>query len=175
MMWRRRLSIGSGERGISLIELLIAVVITGLIGVTVATATNQLSVTSRKARSQTSVNTELQQVAYFMQIDAKMAQEVEPDPGATGFPLVLSWVDWQNSEHEVTYRIEGNQLIRTYLVDGGTQAHHVLADCIESGTTMTTCQYIDNTLYIEITGSSGSGKTGATQTRRYQIQPRATE
>jgi prepilin-type N-terminal cleavage/methylation domain-containing protein len=161
-------SIRRSQQGFTLTELLVGIALTSLLIGGVATAIPQMNSAVKRGNNHTYVATQLQNAAHWLQVDSKMAQEVTPDEGETGFPLVLRWVDWDNSEHEVTYYLSGNEFFRSYSVDGGTAQVKSLAQSVSSGT----CSYQNGTLTVSLTSEEGYGKEKASQVRTISVKPR---
>ena len=92
--------------------------------------------------------------------------------GVYGFPLILEWIDWDNSEHEVTYTIDGNTLVRSYSIDGAEAADTLVAQYINSTAANTTCDYSDRLLSLRITATVGAGNHILSITREREIIPR---
>lgn len=162
-------SIRTGQKGFTLTELLVGIALTSLLIGGVAMAVPQMNSAVKRGNNHTYVATQLQNAAHWLQVDSKMAQEVTPDGGESGFPLVLSWVDWDNAEHEVTYYLSGREFYRSYSVDGGSPKVKSLAQSISSGT----CTYENGMLSVSLTSEEGSGREKASQVRTITVKPRA--
>lgn len=162
-------SIRGGQKGFTLTELLVGIALTSLLVGGVAMVIPQMNSTVKRGNNHTYVATQLQNATHWVQVDSKMAQEVTPDSGESGFPLVLSWVDWDNVEHEVTYYLSGNEFFRSYSVDGGSPQVRSLAQSISSGT----CSFENGTLSISLTSEEGYGREKAAQARTIIVKPRA--
>ncbi|MFW0860383.1 MAG: prepilin-type N-terminal cleavage/methylation domain-containing protein, partial [Dehalococcoidia bacterium] len=81
------------QRGFTLIELIIAIAITGIIiGGIVMTIFQVISVNALTANHLTAVR-QVQNAGHWITSDAKMAQSVATT-GASGFPLTLTWSEW---------------------------------------------------------------------------------
>lgn len=162
-------SICANQKGFTLTELLVGIALTSLLIGAVVMAVPQMNSAVKRGNNHTYVATQLQNATHWLQVDSKMAQEVTLDSGASGFPLVLSWVDWDNAQHEVTYYLGGSEFFRSYAVDGGSPQIKSLAQSISSGT----CTYENGLLSVSLTSEEGSGREKASQVRTIVVKPRA--
>ena len=103
----------SGQRGFTLLELLVAIPISALV---VAAATGGLIqvVNSKDASTHMYSLRQVQTAGYWVSTDAYQAQQVGDVPGEItvganqGFPLVLKWLDPDTGKtHIVTYTLGG--------------------------------------------------------------------
>lgn len=106
-----------GEKGLTLIELVIAIAITGLIAAGITTAIFQtFNVSSRTTNHMVAVR-EVQEAGYCVSLYTYMAADMEIT-GDSGFPLVLRWVDFETYEkHEVVFSLNSSGLRGSYYVD----------------------------------------------------------
>jgi len=88
-----------------MIELVIAIAITGLItgGITMGIF-QVIDMNARTSNHMTAVN-QVQNAGYWVSLDAQMAQSVNA-AGASGFPLTFTWTDWNGDEYQVDYTLE---------------------------------------------------------------------
>lgn len=101
----------SSQRGIGLVELIIAIAITGIIGAAATMAIHQvLTGTALSNDLNTAINN-VQLAGYLVNRDALQAQEVmldDPDTSAITEFLTLSWTDWDsNDKYRIAYTLEG--------------------------------------------------------------------
>ena len=97
----------SGQAGLTLIELIIAIAIIGLIAGVTVIAIHQLLTASRQANDQQYAVSQLRQAEHWMTRDALMARTVVPDSLVpTGFPVVLSWTTSASVSYEIEYLLE---------------------------------------------------------------------
>lgn len=153
------------EAGLTLIEVLVSMAITSLIGLGAAMSSAQvLNETSRNNDYNTASRSAMNAV-HWISRDAQMAQVIN---GYAGFPqtsdLSLAWTDWNNSSHNATYSLENGQLRRIYTVDGNI-TETVIAEYINPDADMTYCTSENGTLTLTITGTVGEGSRSIDVTR----------
>jgi type II secretory pathway component PulJ len=169
----------------TLVELIMAMAVTAIIlgGIT-ATLWQVFSLNSRSVNHMTAVR-QVQSAGYWVSHDALMAQSIEigDDPLGKGFPLILTWTDWDGDKHEVTYTLENmiggpKQLKRQHLTydSGGSvidNATSIVAQHIVPGTPKTYVEFTDGALIFTVTTSVGEGLQAQSETRVYEVKPRS--
>ena len=161
----------NGQRGFTLIEVLAALAVTGLIGLGSAMTTVQVLNQSARNSDYTTASRHTMNAIYWISRDAQMSQIIEPD-GASGFPLTLSWTEWDNSGHQVIYSIEDDKLKRSYSVDGSEPSQTVVGQYINSVAENTTCEYTGGVLTLKVTSVVGNGANALSMTKVREITPR---
>lgn len=159
------------QRGFTLIEILAVLAISGLIGLGATVVTSQVFTQSAKDSDYTTVSRNAMNAIYWVSRDAQMSQAVVPG-GDYGFPLILSWTEWDNSTHQVTYSIEDDTLSRSYVINGGGPNQTVVAQCINSVAANTTCEFAEGVLSLQMTSTIGEGEHALSVTRVREISPR---
>jgi prepilin-type N-terminal cleavage/methylation domain-containing protein len=156
------------QKGFTLIEILIAVVIVGLIAAGAAGATVQIVQSTHTTAHMLAVR-QVQTAGYWVSTDGLQAQYVTA-PGPTGFPLHLEWTDAENNLHEITYTLEPvDGLCKLRRSDGAgsmTVGQYLTGDttCSWSGS----ARVLTLTVEASVTGARGP----ETETRTYEIEPR---
>jgi prepilin-type N-terminal cleavage/methylation domain-containing protein len=172
MMLRRLRKLNKKQQGFTLIEILSAVAILGIISIPLAMGIFQTyDISVRSASNITAIN-DVQTAIDWITRDAQMAQEVTVVP-SSGSPLEsfqLSWMDWDGGSHVVDYNIivvDGiGQLRRT--TNGRTL---VIMENVDL--THTSCvNNADGTLDFILT-SSVSDYRSASETRSFTILRRS--
>lgn len=170
------------QKGFTLVELLVGLVLTGAIGGGIATTVLQTNDTVIRNRNHLDCVYRVHHAGYWIQVDVKAAYTVEPDPGDTGLPLTLGWYDWDDNEYEVTYDVVDRELIRNFSVDGNTVSISTLASSVVTGPSSTFCEYIDtddpadgkeDMVVFALTATEGGGKHKKTETRVFEFEPKA--
>ena len=170
-------SINRNQKGFTLIELMIAMAISGIItGSVTMTIFQVVDSSSRTSNHMTAVR-QVQSAGYWVSHDALMAQDLVladesvDDPDGSRFPFTLTWSDWTNNEvYTVVYSIVGDELQRAHSVNSGAATMGVIAEFIDPENT--SCQYTGGTLTFAVTATVGAGSAAQTETRTYEIVPR---
>jgi prepilin-type N-terminal cleavage/methylation domain-containing protein len=173
MIFRKLGWIVKGQRGFTLIEFIAALAITGLIGVGAAAATVQVLNQGTKNSDYTTASRYSMNAIHWISRDARLAQTVETG-GTSGFPLELSWTEWDNSDHQVIYIIDVQQdkLKRRYSIDGGEPREAVVSHHINSVAGNTTCEFVNGMLAVKVTCNVGTGSNAVSVTKKCDIAPR---
>ncbi len=166
-------SICRGQKGISVAELLVAITIASIIGGGVVMSIAQVLNTSVQNSDHTVATKQVRNVIYWVRRDAKISQTVQVDAGASGLPLVLSWDDWDNTQHEITYTLVDDKLMRNHAIDGGTPTSLLVAEDINPDPTLTNCVYTGGMLSFEVTITVGVGERVINETQEFTVDPRA--
>jgi len=168
-----------GQRGFSLIEMLLVIAITSLIAGGLATTILQvMTMTHRTSNRMTAVR-QVQQAGFWVSPDVMMAQNVSPSgTSGSGFPLTLNWTDpGTNSHHRVIYSLEGSGdlriLQRKHYIDSELDSTIIVAEYIDPNYTnidpKDPCSYPNCAAYIfTVTATLG----GQSETRTYEVKPR---
>ena len=158
------------NHGFTLIEVIIATAILGLLGSGIATTIFQTLTVNRQNVSSVTALKQVENVIFWVGRDTQMAQSVEMGVNA-GFPLVISWLEWDGTSNQVTYSITGNAIQRSHSVNSGAPINTVLANNIDSNTALTNCQFNSDVLTFTVTSSIG-GFRPAEITRTIQVMPK---
>ena len=104
-----RLKIVSPKQdGFTLIETLIALTITGIVAASIASTMYQFQSASNIHYVQVTAVTQVENGVHYLNRDVQSAQTVTPQ-GTFGFPLSLSWVDWDtNVTNTVIYALQAD-------------------------------------------------------------------
>jgi prepilin-type N-terminal cleavage/methylation domain-containing protein len=160
--------INKDQKGFTLIELAIAMAISGIIASSVTMTIFQIFDSSSRTSNHMTVVRQVQSAGYWVSSDAQMAQVVTPTPlpDPDGFPLVLNWTEWDGTVHVVTYELQGTDLVRDH---NGQQ--DIVAQYIESAE-VSPRPYTGGNLIFAVTVTLGTGPSAQTETRTYEVVPR---
>ena len=165
--------VNKSQKGITMLELLMAFAVTGIItgGIT-ATLYQMVTGSARTSNHLTAVK-QVQNAGYWVSRDAQAAQDVDDDPGG-GELLVLTWTDWDDVVHTVTYTLDGTELWRDDGVEQSAVAQFVDVDPAKTSFDFadTNGDTLDDTVIFRVTVTIGSGLQEETETREYRIVPR---
>ncbi len=173
MMFHRLGLINKNQKGIALIELIIAVALSVVItGATTATIFQVIEGSNRTNNHMTAVR-QVQNAGYWVSHDAQMAQSVNTTT-SDGFPLTLTWTAWDTTEHEVVYseNTTGGRtnLQRSYSVDGAPMDTIFVAQYVDLATT--SANFTGGELTFTVKATVGTGSQARSETRFYKVVPR---
>lgn len=170
-MFNRLGAINKNQRGFTLLELMVAIGLAGIISSAITMTVFQMFTTNARSSAHMMAVKQVENAIHWVRQDVQMAQIVEPS-GGTGFPLNLTWVDWNNTVNQVTYNLEDGQLERQHCVNGGEPSSMVVARHIDPDSVMTNCQFAGGVFILEITAAVG-GFRPASESRVAEVVPRA--
>jgi len=174
MIFHRLGLINKGQKGFTLIEVLVALAVTGLITGSITMVISQVLTGNVRTSNHMTAVRQVQNAGYWISRDAQMAQTV--DTGEfSGFPLTLTWTEYgvDGDEHQVVYTLADNKLQREHYTNRATNpapdATTFVADHIN--TANTSCALDGSKLTLTVTASIGGFKP-ASETRVYEVVPR---
>jgi len=173
MIFRRSGSINKNQKGFTFIDMIIAIAITGIIGVGTTGAIAQVFNQSTQSSVHMTAIKQVENALYSISRDAHMAQIVATDSGDSGFPLDLSWGEWASgTDHQVTYSIEDGKLKRSHSINGGDPDEITVAQDINPDAQITNCELADRVLTLKITATVGDGSRTVSETGKREVIPR---
>ena len=158
------------QRGLTIIELLVLIVLTGLITAAVTTTFFQVFDMNTRTANHMSALSQVQQAGKLVSEDILEAQEIEDNPAGGEF-LILSWNG--TAVHEITYTLEDGELWRSESIDEGVPETTRVAEYIDSDQTSCVCNCnpcdcAGKVLTFTVTATVGE----ESEQRVYTIKPR---
>ena len=167
-MFRRLGLINTNQRGFTMIEVIMALAVTAIItgGITM-TIFQVFDGNTRSSNHMIAVR-QVQNAGYWISHDTQMAQSVALTAGPDGFPLTLTWADWDSGDvHKVVYTLlADNKLQREHYTNLNPDATTFVAEYIDP--TGTSCQFAGGKLTFTVTATVGT----QSETRTYEVVPR---
>jgi prepilin-type N-terminal cleavage/methylation domain-containing protein len=155
-----------GQRGFTLVELVMAMSVTALIMLAATLVLYQVITNNYRTAARMTAVKQVENVVHFMVRDVQMA-----DPSSIQMNLSptvvlrLQWVDWDSKLHTVEYSIVNGNLERQYDVGAQTAVARYIASIVPA---------VDATsgeVVVTIT-SKTQGRWGATESRIIRVKPR---
>ena len=179
----KKLVLSCGDfRGITLVELLIALAIGSLLAVGTLSVLKQIFVLVPKVENNMLAVRQAQNAGYWIDRDGVSAQVITPTPNlftvSTATPLVISYVNWDATKTTITYSVDAQHKLQRQIVVTNEKTGSVISnnqmqigDSIASITAQYNQPDVTNPrkiLTVTITAQVGS----ASETRVYIISPR---
>ena len=169
-------------RGLTLVELLVALAVGSLIIVGASKVLTQLFILVPKAESSMLAMRQVQFAGHWIDRDATMAQVITPTPNlftiSTATPLIISYVNWDATKTTVTYSVDTNKKLQRNVVVTNEKTGSVISSSqiqVADSIASIKAQYIEPTgmdrkaLTVTIVAQVGS----ASENRTYQTSPRS--
>ncbi len=164
-----------GEKGFTLVELLVAITIMALASGAAGAAIFQVFRNTQRNNDHMTAVLQVQNAGYWISRDAQMVQSVTTD----NLFLVLSWTE-ENSgdEYQVTYTLENmpegglKKLLRNQSINGGPSTTTLVAQYIDPDPQKTKCEFTNGTLTLTVTSTVSDGSLTQSETRIYKVVPR---
>ena len=155
------------QRGLTIIELLVVIVLTSLITAAITTTFFQVFDMNTRTANHMAALSQVQQAGKLVSEDMLEAQaDMIDDSPEGGEFLILGWNN--TAVHEVTYTLEDGELWRSESIDGGDPTLTRVAEYIDPDPTKTWCDLEGNVLIFKVTATVGE----ESEQRLYRVQPR---
>jgi len=178
MMFHRLKSLHKNQKGFTLIELIVVIAITGLIISAITVTIFQLFNISARSDSHMLAVRQVQNAGYWINHDTQTAQSVETDGGATGFPLDVTWTEWEGDKQRVVYSLVDDKLQREHytnydpVTNPDPDSTIFVAEYINTDSTKTNCVFTNGVLTLTVTAAAGDWPQVESETRVYEVIPR---
>lgn len=173
MMFHKLGLVNKNQKGFTMIEVVTVLAISGIVVSGITMTFYQLVIGSGRTNNHMIAIKQVQNAGFWVSHDAPSAQSVNLGE-SSGFPLTLSWTDWNNTVNTVTYSLDGTELWRD---SNGQQI--VVARFVDPDPAATNVEFTDtdgddadDTLILRVTIAVGSGLQQQSETREYRIVPR---
>jgi len=114
---------------------------------------------------------QVENAIYRINRDAQMAQTVQTSNGS-GFPVNLTWMQWDSTSNNVTYSIQNGSLWRACSINGSQPTNTTVAQNINTDSAKTNLDFVSGVLTFKVTASIG-GFRPASETRVGKVIPKA--
>jgi prepilin-type N-terminal cleavage/methylation domain-containing protein len=179
----KKLLVSCDSRGLTLIELLVALGIGSVVAAGALMVLSQLFILVPKAENNMLTIRQVQNAGWWMERDGLSAQVITPTPNlftlSTATPLIMSYVKWDATKSTITYSVDANHTLQRLVVVTNESTGSVIssnqmqiADSITSITAQYNVPDVNNPrkiLTLTITAQVGS----SSETRVYKISPRS--
>ena len=167
-----------GEKGFTLVELLVAITIMVLATGAASTAIFQVLRNNQRNSDYMTVVRQVQSAGYWINRDAGMAQSVTVNLTLPDF-LILSWTEQNSGDpYEVTYILEDmpegqlKKMLRNQSINGTDNTTTLVAQYIDPDPQKTSCNLTSGILTLTVTSTVSDGSLTQSETRIYKVVPR---
>jgi prepilin-type N-terminal cleavage/methylation domain-containing protein len=172
MIFHRLRKVNKNQAGFTLIEFVMALTISVIISGTITATIFQVVTGSGRTNNHMIAIRQAQEAGFEISRDVQQARVVTPTADPDGFPLVLTWTDWEGVTNTVTYKIEGTELHRKHDTGVDPGEWGCIAQYINPDPAKTYCDFADGKLTFMVTVTVGSGSEEQNETRVYEVTPR---
>ena len=157
------------QRGLTLIELIIVIALTGIITAAITMTIMQVFNMNTRASNRMTAVSQVQHAGKLVSEDILEAQSVNAT-GGSDFPLTLTWTEGGGTgdSHTVIYSLEDSELWRNESVNGGNSTLTRVAEHIDLAGTYLDWDDVNNVLTFTVTATVGE----QSETREYKVKPR---
>jgi type II secretory pathway component PulJ len=158
------------QAGFTVLELIIGIGISGIMGAGVITAIYQIGSVNSIDNARVTAVKQVESALHYINRDVQMAQKVEAN--GQGYWLRLSWTTWDDNQNiRIEYKVDNGQLLRSYSVDNGTAEVSGVAQYI-TAVSATAPGSSQKAWVFQLTAQASSRFKQASETRQISIVPR---
>jgi prepilin-type N-terminal cleavage/methylation domain-containing protein len=179
MMFKRLISPGT-QKGFTLIELIVALGIAGILGAGIVATTVSIGDTNNRSVARVMAVKEVENAVHYLNRDFQQAQKVEIN--GTGYWIRLSWTSWDNNTfNQVVYNVDNETLVRQYTGSDPSStlkiANYVKTHSVArpNPTPSPTTLPSEKTWTVSLTSEYTSGARTASETRTIKVVPRTAD
>ena len=165
-MKRRLAYFHKGERGYTLIELILGLTLAGLLATGFTIFSIQTMTVSGTSNNRMQALMQVENAGFWMTRDVQMSRNVTFGNDA-GFPLLLQWRDTDNNTFAATYSLNNTTLARSLLENGVAAAGTLVAQNVTSASS---ANATGNSTLVRFAITCSYGQVAVSRT--YDIQPR---
>jgi prepilin-type N-terminal cleavage/methylation domain-containing protein len=173
-MLRNKLSFKNKQKGFTLIEILVAVAITAVIGTAISMAITQIFSVSVADKNRMEAVKQVENALHYINRDVQMTSPNNISINTEDYIIQLKWKDYTDSSalYVVQYVIDNRVLQRIETRNGNTQSTLTVAQNIDSDNS--SVSFNANILTVELIAEVGEYKT-AEESRTLQVIPRTNQ
>jgi prepilin-type N-terminal cleavage/methylation domain-containing protein len=175
MILRRFRFLHNNLKGFTLVELLVAIALAGLITAGISVAIMQVLTINTRASNHMIAVRQVQQAGKEVSKDALQAQPDKIDDDPPEAFVVLNWTDWEGANNTVVYTFQTMpsspdlmMLQRSQSINGTAQTPTPLTVAEYIDPDQTSCDFAGGVLTFKVTARVGT----ESETRIYEIEPR---
>jgi prepilin-type N-terminal cleavage/methylation domain-containing protein len=159
------------QTGFTLVEVLVVLAITSIIGTGIATSIMQITNINSSSNNRMVAIKQVENALHYINRDAQMAQTIQT--GGSSF-LAITYCDWDNTVHTITYTLNGSptQLQRSETTGTGQPTVTTVANYVDSSNTSCSFDSSLNELTVILTSNVGGYKP-ASETRTLKVRLRS--
>ena len=155
------------QRGLTLIELIIVIALTGIITAAITMTIMQVFTMNTRASNRMTAVSQVQHAGKLVSEDILEARTVDTESEF----LKLTWTEIgeaTNYTHTIIYSLEDSELWRSESINGGNSTLTRVAEHIDLAGTYLDWDDVNNVLTFTVTATVGE----QSETREYKVKPR---